>query len=327
MKLIKYLYGLCCLTGITACENPVSTDLNVDNAASYTRIYTINAYDDVSKNTMLFRLDRDTTFRVYANLGGIVPSESDITVRFKIAPELMESYNATRETPAYMIPEDCYSVENLETIIPAGQLVSNPIVIRVDGEHFNGVGPYILPITIESVSPDYVVQESLRTAFLHIGGYYLENPFQPYDKDDWQITACSSEEQSSGSGCRKNLIDDDDDTFWSTASKTEKPGPPHWIVVDMNSQLSLHGINLRARDNEDAKFTNIPKTEGNPRILNIEVSDDNLNWAFVDTFTLENLIEHELFFSRTVAGRYLRLTIVATQGDSYQGSIAELTAF
>ena len=56
MKLTKYLAVLCCGTLFAACENPIQDDLNVDNPENYTRIYTVNAVDDASKNTLSFPL-------------------------------------------------------------------------------------------------------------------------------------------------------------------------------------------------------------------------------------------------------------------------------
>lgn len=67
MKLTKYLAVLCCGTLFAACENPIQDDLNVDNPENYTRIYTVNAVDDASKNTLSFPLERDTSLMVERN--------------------------------------------------------------------------------------------------------------------------------------------------------------------------------------------------------------------------------------------------------------------
>ena len=91
MKLTKYLAVLCCGTLFAACENPIQDDLNVDNPENYTRIYTVNAVDDASKNTLSFPLERDTSLMVYANLSGIRNPGCDVTVKFRVAPELVRS--------------------------------------------------------------------------------------------------------------------------------------------------------------------------------------------------------------------------------------------
>ena len=103
MKLTKYLAVLCCGTLFAACENPIQDDLNVDNPENYTRIYTVNAVDDASKNTLSFPLERDTSLMVYANLSGIRNPGCDVTVKFRVAPELVDTYN--REAPE-QLPDD-----------------------------------------------------------------------------------------------------------------------------------------------------------------------------------------------------------------------------
>lgn len=58
----------------------------MDNPENYTRIYTVNAADDTSKNTLVFPLERDTSFMVYANLSGIRNPGCDVTVKFRSRP-------------------------------------------------------------------------------------------------------------------------------------------------------------------------------------------------------------------------------------------------
>ena len=49
---------------------------------------------------------------------------------------------------------------------------------------FDGVGTFLLPIQIESVSPEVPINESLRTAYLRINGTYSANPFPMIDRSD-----------------------------------------------------------------------------------------------------------------------------------------------
>ena len=57
------------------------------------------------------------------------------------------------------------------------------------------------------------------------------------------------------------------------------------------------------------------------------MSDDNATWKRIGTFTVENRIENEIYFDHRSSGRYLRMTITATQADMYQASMADLKAF
>ena len=180
MKLTKYLAVLCCGTLFAACENPIQDDLNVDNPENYTRIYTVNAVDDTSKNTLSFPLERDTSLMVYANLSGIRNPGCDVTVKFRVAPELVDTYNQKHQSSYPMMLDGSYTIENLEAVIPNGKYISSPIRIAINSQAFDGVGVFLLPVRIENVTPDLAVNESLQTAYLRINGYYTENPFPRY---------------------------------------------------------------------------------------------------------------------------------------------------
>ena len=187
MKLTKYLAVLCCGTLFAACENPIQDDLNVDNPENYTRIYTVNAVDDASKNTLSFPLERDTSLMVYANLSGIRNPGCDVTVKFRVAPELVDTYNQKHQSNYPMMLDESYTIENLEAVIPNGKYISSPIRIAINSQAFDGVGVFLLPVRIENVTPDLAVNESLQTAYLRINGYYTENPFPRYDRSGWSI--------------------------------------------------------------------------------------------------------------------------------------------
>ena len=194
MKLTKYLAVLCCGTLFAACENPIQDDLNVDNPENYTRIYTVNAVDDASKNTLSFPLERDTSLMVYANLSGIRNPGCDVTVKFRVAPELVDTYNQKHQSNYPMMLDESYTIENLEAVIPNGKYISSPIRIAINSQAFDGVGVFLLPVRIENVTPDLAVNESLQTAYLRINGYYTENPFPRYDRSGWSIAGFSTQD-------------------------------------------------------------------------------------------------------------------------------------
>lgn len=330
MKLTKYLAVLCCGTLFAACENPIQDDLNVDNPENYTRIYTVNAVDDASKNTLSFPLERDTSLMVYANLSGIRNPGCDVTVKFRVAPELVDTYNQKHQSSYPMMLDGSYTIENLEAVIPNGKYISSPIRIAINSQAFDGVGVFLLPVRIENVTPDLAVNESLQTAYLRINGYYTENPFPRYDRSGWSIAGFSTQEAETTStypnrGLAVSIIDGENNTYWGTQWRNAKPGPPHWIAVDMGAPKELHGLTIRGRS--DKEGSDVPKSSGNPRIFNIDVSDDNQNWTHAGTFTVENRIENTVYLDHKATGRYFRIFVTATQADLYQTCIAEVWAF
>lgn len=315
---------------LTSCENPIEENYNVENPDSYTLVYTINAVSDASKSSLTFPLERDTTFKVYANLSCIQDPGKDIAVKFRVATDLTDSYNELNQTSYMAMPEECYSIDRLEVVIPKGEYTSSPVEIRLNSKAFDGIGVFLLPLQIESVSPELPVSTTLNTAYLKINGTYTTNPFPLIDRSLWTIEAFSTEEQESKEGFEYNgeaisILDESNDTYWGTQWRSAKPGPPHWITVDMGRTETVHGLVIRGR--ADAWGSDKPKSSGNPRIFNIDMSDDNATWRRVGTFTVENRIENEVYFDHQSSGRYLRMTITATQADMYQACMADLKAF
>mgnify|MGYP001764005024 FL=1 len=192
------------------------------------------------------------------------------------------------------------------------------------------MGTFLLPITIERVTPDLPVSPTLGTAYLRINGTYTTNPFRSIDRSGWSVEAFSTEEPEAQTGYDDNgkafsAIDDAPCTYWGTQWRNAKPGPPHWITIDMGKSEELHGFTIRGR--ADPFTSDTPKASGNPRIFNVDVSDDNASWTRVGTFTVENRIENEVYLDHKATARYFRITVTATQADMYQTCIADIKAF
>ena len=252
MKLTKYLAVLCCGTLFAACENPIQDDLNVDNPENYTRIYTVNAVDDASKNTLSFPLERDTSLMVYANLSGIRNPGCDVTVKFRVAPELVDTYNQKHQSSYPMMLDGSYTIENLEAVIPNGKYISSPIRIAINSQAFDGVGVFLLPVRIENVTPDLAVNESLQTAYLRINGYYTENPFPRYDRSGWSP------------GSRRRRL------------KRHQPTPTaDWPFRSSTAKTTPIGVRSGATPNP-ARRTGSPSTWAHPRNCTDSRSADGL---------------------------------------------------
>lgn len=204
MNHTKYLALLAGCSFVAACENPVDGDLNVDNPDAYTLVYTVNAVENDSKSTLTFPLERDTVFSVYANLSCIRDPGSDITVEFRTAAELVDAYNEEKQTSYAAMPEACYTIDDTRAVIPNGKYISSPVTIRLNSAAFDGVGTFLLPITIERVTPDLPVSPTLGTAYLRINGTYTTNPFRSIDRSGWSVEAFSTEEPEAQTGYDDN---------------------------------------------------------------------------------------------------------------------------
>lgn len=95
-------------------------------------------------------------------------AKSDVHIRVKAAPELLEAYNAANNRNFVAPPTNAYELDGEEDmVIKAGSNMSTQLKLTCNSEDLEeGVG-YMLPITIEEVSGDGLgIMESSRTAYV-----------------------------------------------------------------------------------------------------------------------------------------------------------------
>lgn len=329
MKNLKYLiFSLFAICIVSACSKSYDNTFNVENSDQYSQIYSAQALNDTAKNLHIFPMTTDTTLKVYANFGGIGYPERDIKVKFKVAPELVEKYNEENTTEYPMALAESYDIENLEVTIPKGGLRSNAVDVNIDANQFDGVGIFILPLYIESTDSDIAINDNLRTAYVLIKGFYEENPFTRYDRTAWKIHGYSTQEPGEGGGrggAATDALDSKNNTYWCSAWRKTKPGPPHWIAVDLGEATEIHGVDIRGRA-EDNNVDKVRST-GNPRQLQIHISNDGDEWNYVGEFSLINELENTLYLDHKKTARYIKITVIASHGDTYGTNIAEINAF
>lgn len=314
--------------GIASCGKAFDENFNVKDPDSYARIYTIQAIDDSAKHVYKLPMTLDTTVYIYANYGGLGAPANDIRVTFGIRSDLVAEYNAASGTGYPMMLDGSYSVSNETVTIGRGKLISDPVKVSIRMSALDGIGTFVLPVRIESLDADIAVNENLRTAYLLVSGYYTANPFTPYDRTEWEIAGCSSEEPGEGGGGgggAVDAIDGNGQTYWCTAWRKTKPGPPHWIAVDMGRENEIHGFLLRGR--QDSANPDQPKSSGNPRVLTVQTSDNGTDWSEAGSFELPNTLENTLYLDHLKKARYFRLTVTATHADFYQTTLSEIQAF
>lgn len=329
MKLIShYIIILATVLFATSCSKAFDENYNVENPEQYARIYSAQASTDSIKSVFALPMGLDTTLHIYANYGGLGYPDRDIKVKFKVAPELLAGYNDEHRTSYRMMLSESYVVQNDEVTISKGKLISNPLKLDVSTAKYDGVGTFLLPITIESVEPNIKLNEEMSTVFFRMSAYHKENPFPIYDRSTWSIHSFSTEEWENATrgGYATYAIDDNNVTYWTTAWRNSKPGPPHWIAVDMGEMKDVHGLKLRFRSENDKPT--IIKATGNPRVLNVETSQDGVEWTSAGReFELANVFDNVIYLDHKANARYFKITVTATHGDLYQTSLAEIYAF
>lgn len=342
-KIINRIIILFACIGFVACNNPIDNNLGLDgDIDQYSVVYTAQGVSDSSKRVLSVPMTvLDTNFNVYAAFGGIDYPKEDIKITFKVAPELVSVYNEANATELPLMLSESYKIESDEVVIKKGQLTSTGMKIKIDASKFEGIGTYLLPVKIEKVTPDIRINENLRVAYLLINGYHESNPFPLKDRSGWSIAGFSTDENEAfnnyidgspnkisfpDNGRAQSVIDDEVLTFWCSAWRSTKPGPPHWIAIDMGSEQDIHGVKIRGRAASYSYLAAV-KSSGNPRILHMEVSNDNSNWEKVGEFSCSNVFDNMFYLDYKKTARYFRLVITATQADFYGTHIAEINAF
>lgn len=325
MKLTKYnlaalLTASLALFNITACKE----DIDISEYTDYANLYMPQAYNKPSMHS--FTMSSDVENIVYgAGLGTTGENNKDITVKFKVDPALVQAYNNENYTSYPMMPEGSFELEQTETTIKKGSLNSPALKLKVKTlSHFDGVGYYLLPVSIEQVSGDVPVNEQLRTTYFLVKANYTENPFPDFARSKWSVPSFSTDENENASGGRvAHAIDGSNTTFWSTQWRSAKPGPPHFITINMGESMKVHGIKLRARTDASGAI----RTSAYPKDIIISTSNDGVNWGYSESFSLINELESTIYLSYSQTARFFKITINSSQGDTYQTNIAEIYAF
>lgn len=342
-KIINSIIFLAACIGFAACSNPAEDNFGLSgNTDQYSVVYTAQAVSDSSKRVLSVPMTAvDTNFNVYAAFGGIDYPAQDLKITFRVASELVDVYNEANATSLPLMYAESYTIPKNEVTIKKGQLISDALRINIDASKFDGIGTFLLPIHIEKVTPEIKINDNLRTAYLLINGYYDSNPHPLKDRSNWSIAGISTDEQEAWSGKIDgdtqttsfpnngraiSAIDNEALTFWGTAWRSTKPGPPHWIAIDMGSQQDIHGIKIRGRAASYSYKADV-KSNGNPRIFYLEVSNDNVNWENVGEFACSNVFDNEVYLNHSKKARYFKIVVTATQADFYGTHIAEINAF
>lgn len=324
MKAIAYFIGAAALLA-SACNKP-GEEYDFDTSR-YRSIYTVQARNYPSVYTI--SMERDTTIRLNANYGGLDVPQEDITVTFGADPGLVSSFNEDNQTLYPALFTEAYTIHDAQTVISKGMLYSSQAEVAIHPSQFRGVGPYILPVSITSVSPELPVNSSMKTVYLQIEGHHDSNPYPYFDRTGWKLLSVSSQHNTTTYKAA-NIFDDDLSTFWHTSyAAGNQPGPPHILIVDMQTTKEIHGLEVNGRT---ASATNLetPYHRGNPRIINLQVSDDNTTWTDAGTYVIPGAgvtVKNYVYLSSYVSGRYFKFTVTATLADYYGTNVSELYLF
>lgn len=200
-------------------------------------------------------------------------------------------------------------VANLSTAYTA-EGVSSSVISYGDKEII--VEPATNQVTLTDVPADAEVsivtkvlsgETEYQTAVLKVSSSTLVTKIA---MDNWTVLDFSSQQESgegAGGGHASHAIDGNLDTFWHTQYSPNKPGYPHYMVIDMQEAATIQAVAV-ARRNGNANFASK---------MRIEVSSDNSTWETAGEFMPDNTINGLQMFKLTtpLSGRYVKLTAVS----------------
>ena len=119
----------------------------------------------LSSNNIRFLVDGQSS--VGLTVSSTAKTETDITIKMKPAPELLDEFNASTGRNCQLPPSGSYSLDGSEVVIKAGKAISTQLEVKADSKELQEGVSYCVPVSITSVDGGGVdVLETSRTAYL-----------------------------------------------------------------------------------------------------------------------------------------------------------------
>lgn len=160
-KYITYLTLLASvLVALSACNRVDEEDSDFDNVA-----YIEEAKSVKSEFIGLRNKDTQVEREIKASLA--LPTNSQVTINYKVDFSLVNYYNIISLTQCEALPETFYELSETEAVIPAGEVRSTAIdVIFKDLDNLPRSKTFILPVTIASASNINILEGSRTFYYL-----------------------------------------------------------------------------------------------------------------------------------------------------------------
>lgn len=331
-KTFRLMGGLCLLATILLLHNCKEPSFDIDDPHSYIQVFMQSASDGAINKSFAIK-DEWISNSFGAGYGGPQQFDQPIKVTFMVDEKALETYNQQNNTNYELPPTDSYRLNEKTVEIATGRSGSEMLSLEINPLKLNGTRAYLLPISIQSVSPTFPIAEGMETTYYIINGEYDENPYSPIAIDEWTIHDFSSDDQDAVGGLAPYCIDGDISTCWLSQWRRfpdgTRPVHPHYVAVDMNNQQTLHGIQLFGRQTAPGQSS---QTYLFPVNVHVETSNDGENWETAGLFTLvassSNEPEDTMYFEDAVTCRYFKVTVLnSTSANGDTTAIAELVAF
>ena len=171
-----------------------------------------------------------------------------ITVVFKTAPELVETYNAAHGTSYKLCPSEAYEFSTTEVMLPRYNTLSSTMKVELFSERMPDEEPYLLPITIDSIKGDSQATVSPTGSVRYILFNKLVKPGPPapvlLERSGWKVLAAPKAKPNYEV---EKMFDKDINTFGYCNADEEKADPPYDFVIDLGKEVTVRGFQFNQR--------------------------------------------------------------------------------
>lgn len=177
MKKFFEISAVCLFTAITmCCCKPLEDAFGVDDPEQYSMVYMPLAVNGTMTYDLAIDEAQEEVVSIYANIGGLVKTESDLAVTFRLEKDSLDVYNSRNNTEYGLLPEDSYEFKDSVVTIPAGKTCSSaPAVVAIHSANLQE-GRYLLPVKLVSIEGgDYPINEDKSLLYIMVNARILKN--------------------------------------------------------------------------------------------------------------------------------------------------------
>jgi hypothetical protein len=256
----------------------------------------------------------DTTFYITMAYGGTTNYErGDISATLDKDVSLVEAFNAANNTEYRLLPEEAYSFDKTNLLIPNGRNYADPVRLTLKMRTLNLSNDYLLPVTVMSVNGGGVpLNEELKTLYLVFQGDIDEDK----GKNRWSSTGASSEWQ--GTYKAALAFDDNRNTYWHSDAGGSMP---QWFSVNMQGFKRINGFTWVHRTE--------PAQQAIPKHVKFETSMDGKEWTeALDVPEMGQSRALQVYpLGRTLVAKHFKVTVLSNWADAPYTYVGEVDIY
>ena len=272
---------------LAACNKPADIQLPTEGDV-YMPQSTVEARRKLTIDLTDF--DPTNTLTYGASYGGLDVQKKDVTVKFRVDPSAVATYNAQNGTDYVLLPANYYTFTP-EATIPAGQVSTAPLDLTVKTATipFTGNKPYIIPLTIESVSSGGI-NKSLATTFFTVDTLVQKPDFT---NDGVTLTVDKENRSGSSSGEGSSKVIDNNISTKFLIFMSDYGAGPYSNFIQLRYPRGQKAVRYSLTSGGDAPGRD-------PKNWVLEGSNNGTTWTTVDSRTDESFASRGLTQTYTI---------------------------